>query len=43
LQLLQTPDWQTTVAAIAGYAPDQSGKVLSMRKVLPWWDFRQEK
>lgn len=43
LQLLQTPDWQTTVAAIAGYAPDQSGHVLSLRKVLPWWDFRQEK
>jgi molybdate-binding protein len=43
LQLLQTPDWQAAVANIAGYAPDQSGKVLSMRKVLPWWDFRQEK
>jgi putative molybdopterin biosynthesis protein len=43
LQLLQTPDWQTAVAAIAGYVPQQSGEVLSMRKVLPWWDFRQAK
>lgn len=39
LKLLQTPDWQTLVTSIAGYAPDQSGEVLSMRKVLPWWDF----
>ena len=43
LQLLQTPDWQASVKYIAGYAPDQSGQVLPMRKVLPWWDFRQEK
>ena len=39
LQLLQSPGWQACVAAIAGYAPMQSGEVLSMRKVLPWWDF----
>jgi len=43
LQLLQTPDWQATVAAIAGYTPSQSGKVLSMRKVLPWWEFASRK
>jgi len=43
LQLLKTPDWQAVVAAIAGYAPAQSGQVLSMRKVLPWWDFRASK
>jgi putative molybdopterin biosynthesis protein len=43
LQLLQAPDWQATVAAIAGYAPAQSGKVLSMRKVLPWWEFAPKK
>jgi molybdate transport repressor ModE-like protein len=43
LQLLQTPDWQAALTAIAGYSPAQSGQVLSMRKVLPWWDFRQEK
>ena len=43
LQLLKTPDWQAAVTSIAGYSPAQSGQVLSMRKVLPWWDFRQEK
>ena len=38
--LLQTPHWQTVLAAIPGYSAQQSGEVLSMRKVLPWWDFR---
>ncbi len=42
-QLLQTPQWQARVGAIAGYAPVQSGVVLSMRKVLPWWSFAQQK
>ncbi|MDD2925063.1 substrate-binding domain-containing protein [Rhodoferax sp.] len=42
-QLLQTPHWQAHVGAIAGYAPEQSGQVLSMRKVLPWWNFAQKK
>jgi len=40
--LLQTPDWQASVGALAGYAPVQSGQVLSMRKVLPWWSFSQK-
>jgi molybdate transport repressor ModE-like protein len=43
LQLLQTPAWQKQVAAISGYAAVQSGEVLSMRKVLPWWDYPQQK
>jgi molybdate transport repressor ModE-like protein len=43
LQLLKTPDWQTLVSTIAGYVPAQSGQVLSMRKVLPWWSFRADK
>ena len=38
-QLLQTPDWQACLNKIAGYASEQSGEVLSMRKVLPWWSF----
>jgi putative molybdopterin biosynthesis protein len=42
-QLLQTPDWQNTVNHIAGYSAIQSGEVLSMRQVLPWWDYRQQK
>nr|WP_319565920.1 substrate-binding domain-containing protein [uncultured Rhodoferax sp.] len=42
-QLLQTPDWQARVGVIPGYASQQSGEVLSMRKVLPWWSFSHKK
>jgi putative molybdopterin biosynthesis protein len=37
--LLQTPHWQAVIAAIPGYSTQQSGEVLSMRKVLPWWNY----
>jgi molybdate transport repressor ModE-like protein len=43
LQLLQTPQWLGQIANIPGYAAHQSGQVLAMRKVLPWWDYRQDK
>ncbi|MDD2881920.1 MAG: substrate-binding domain-containing protein [Rhodoferax sp.] len=43
LQLLRTPEWQRAAAAIAGYIPLQSGEVLTMRRVLPWWDFPDKK
>ncbi|NDP37289.1 MAG: helix-turn-helix transcriptional regulator [Rhodoferax sp.] len=43
LHLLQTPAWKSEVATITGYAALQSGEVLSMRRVLPWWDYRQDK
>ena len=36
--LLQTPQWQKAIANIPGYAASKSGNVLSLRKVLPWWD-----
>jgi putative molybdopterin biosynthesis protein len=36
---LKSAAWLKQVAAIAGYAPLQSGKVLKMTEVLPWWDF----
>jgi len=39
LQLLQTPAWQGAITQIPGYSAAQSGEVLSMRQVLPWWDF----
>ena len=39
-ELLQTQQWQAQVAAIPGYSAQQSGEVLSMRKVLPWWNYR---
>ncbi|MEQ1537232.1 MAG: substrate-binding domain-containing protein [Burkholderiaceae bacterium] len=41
LALLQTAQWQNEIALIPGYAAAQSGQVLSMRKVLPWWDYRK--
>jgi putative molybdopterin biosynthesis protein len=43
LALLRSPAWRTELSAIPGYAALQSGEVLSMRQVLPWWDFRRTK
>jgi putative molybdopterin biosynthesis protein len=39
--LLQTQQWQTQLVSIPGYAAAPSGDVLSMRQVLPWWDYRK--
>jgi len=39
LALLRTADWQQRLAQLPGYAPMQSGEVLSMSRVLPWWRF----
>ena len=43
LRLLQTTRCQSDLAAIPGYGPLQCGEVLSMRRVLPWWDYRRAK
>jgi molybdate transport repressor ModE-like protein len=43
LQLLQTTEWQNEINHISGYKAEQSGQVLSMRKVLPWWNYRHQK
>ena len=43
LQLLQTPQWLGQINTIPGYQAQQSGQVQSMRKVLPWWDYRHDK
>jgi putative molybdopterin biosynthesis protein len=43
LQLLKMPEWQSAMRKIPGYSPLQSGEVLAMRRVLPWWDYRQNK
>lgn len=43
LQLLQTRAWRDEIASITGYTAQDSGQVLSMRQVLPWWDYRQLK
>jgi len=42
-QLLQTPQWLGQIAKVPGYSAQHSGQVLSMRKVLPWWDYRHSK
>jgi hypothetical protein len=36
---LKSAAWLRELSKIAGYAPLQSGKVLKMTQVLPWWDF----
>jgi molybdate transport repressor ModE-like protein len=43
LQLLRTPRWQQGMQQIRGYAASDSGQVLSMRRVLPWWDYQHDK
>jgi putative molybdopterin biosynthesis protein len=36
---LKSVAWLKELSAVAGYATLQSGKVLKMTQVLPWWDF----
>lgn len=43
LALLASPAWHARIAAIPGYAPEHSGEVLSLRRVLPWWSYRKPK
>ena len=47
---LQSRDWQNTLQGLPGYSGTnhagdsaQSGKVLSLRTVLPWWSYRKPK
>ncbi|WP_297361012.1 substrate-binding domain-containing protein [Thauera sp.] len=39
LGVLRTAEWQQRLAQLPGYAPMQSGEVLAMSRVLPWWRF----
>ncbi len=43
LQLLSTSHWQQEMQKIRGYSAVDSGQVLSMRRVLPWWDYKHAK
>ncbi len=43
LAALATPEWQVSLQGLPGYAASQSGEVLSLRKVLPWWNYRTPK
>ena len=42
---LQSKDWQTLLSELPGYDGQhaQSGKVLSLSSVLPWWQYRKLK
>lgn len=39
LALLQGDAWQARLARMPGYTPVRSGEVLSLSRMLPWWDF----
>ena len=43
LTLLKTQAWQAHIATIPGHTALNSGEILPMRKVLPWWDYRRVK
>jgi putative molybdopterin biosynthesis protein len=43
LELLSSRAWQDDLDALPGYAAERSGEVLSLRRVLPWWNYRRPK
>lgn len=43
LAILRSDAWQQKLSRMAGYEPSQSGEVLAMHRVLPWWDFARKK
>jgi len=43
LELLRSDAWQAQLNALPGYAAERSGEVLSLRRVLPWWNYRKPK
>jgi putative molybdopterin biosynthesis protein len=42
-EVLQGALWQEALTAIIGYTPAHCGTVLSLRELLPWWDFSNRK
>jgi putative molybdopterin biosynthesis protein len=45
LKELQSREWQSTLQNLPGYSGSlaQSGKILSLRAALPWWNYRSKK
>jgi putative molybdopterin biosynthesis protein len=43
LALLRSEAWRAQLNALPGYAAENSGEVLSLRRVLPWWSYRKPK
>ena len=42
-EVLSSASWRNALAEVAGYTPQDSGDVLSLRAVLPWWRFARAK
>jgi putative molybdopterin biosynthesis protein len=40
---LASAAWHDEVAALPGYAPAQSGEIVSLTSALPWWKYRSAK
>lgn len=41
---LASPEWIRTLGALPGYEPSpQAGQVLSMSRILPWWNYRKDR
>ncbi len=43
LTLLRSEAWRAQLNALPGYSAENSGEVLSLRRVLPWWSYRTPK
>lgn len=43
LGVLRSAAWQRKLAALPGYEPADSGEVLSLSQLLPWWTFRKKR
>jgi len=41
--LLASAQWQAELATMAGYQPQHCGEVLSLKEVLPWWQFTRSR
>lgn len=43
MRVLRSAAWQRQLGALPGYAPDGSGEVQSLSRLLPWWTFRKKR
>ena len=43
LEALQAAPWRAALDAIPGHAAERCGEVLSLSRVLPWWNYRKPK
>jgi putative molybdopterin biosynthesis protein len=43
LRVLRDEAWQRALSSLAGYQPQRSGEILSLREHLPWWNYPRRK